>query len=139
MKYHTNICERLAAHINAENARSAWSKGVKIYALELLEELDTAINDGYFKAEDVNDRFKLREQLRNGAASWQDYSWGGCSLIYDPDIAKRLCTPSELRKTREGERRPNSREEWLDVQARALTQAERHVLRAVRAEEMEVL
>ena len=123
MKYHTNICERLAARINAENARSAWSKGVKIYALELLEELDTAINDGYFKAEDVNDRFKLRAQLRNGAASWHDYSWGGCSLIYDPDIAKR---------------RPNSREDWLDVQARALSQASGRIYLAARAEEMEV-
>ena len=138
MKYHTNICERLAAHINAENARSAWSKGVKIYALELLEELDTAINDGYFKAEDVNDRQKLHAQLLNGAASWHDYSWGGCSLIYDPDIAKRLCTPSELRKTREGERRPNSREDWLDVQTRALYQASGRIYLAARAEEMEV-
>lgn len=138
MKYHTNICERLAARINAENARSAWSKGVKIYALELLEELDTAINDGYFKAEDVNDRFKLSAQLRNGAASWHDYSWGGCSLIYDFDIAERLCTPSELRKTREGERRPNSREDWLDVQARALSQASGRIYLAARAEEMEV-
>ena len=138
MKYHTNICERLAARINAENTRSAWSKGVKVYALELLEELDAAINDGYFKAEDVADRFKLREQLRNGAASWHDYSWGGCSLIYDPDIAKRLCTPSEMRKTREGERRPNSREDWLDVQARALSQASGRIYLAARVEEMEV-
>lgn len=138
MKYHTNICERLAARINAENARSAWSKGVKVYALELLEGLDMAINNGYFKAEDVTDRQKLHAQLLNGATSWSVYIWGGSSLIYDPDIAKRLCTPSELRKTRDGERRPNSREDWIDVQARALTQAERHVLRAVRAEEMEV-
>ena len=124
--------------IESTNPRSAWNRGVKAYALELLEELDAAINDGYFKAEDVADRFKLREQLRNGAASWHDYSWGGCSLIYDPDIAKRLCTPSEMRKTREGERRPNSREDWLDVQARALYQASGRIYLAVRAEEMEV-
>ena len=97
-----------------------------------------AINDGYFKAEDVNDRQKLHAQLLNGATSWRVCSWDGSSLIYDFDIAERLCTPSELKKTRNGERRPNSREDWLDVQARALTQAERHVLRAVRAEEMEV-
>ena len=45
------------------------------------------------------------------------------SIIYDSDIAERLCTPSELKKTRNGERKPNSREEWLDVQARALRQA----------------
>ena len=45
------------------------------------------------------------------------------SLIYNEDIAERLCTPSELKKTRHGERRPNAREEWLDTQARALFQA----------------
>lgn len=138
MKYHTNICERLAARINAESARSAWSKGIKVYALELLEELDAAINDGYFKAEDVNDRQKIHAQLLNGATSWSVYSWGGSSLIYDSDIAERTCTPSELKKTRNGERRPNSQEDWLDVQARALTHAGRRGIRAVRAEEMEV-
>ena len=46
---------------------------------------------------------------------------------YGGDIAERLCTPSELKKTRHGERRPNSREEWLDTQARALHQAARRV------------
>lgn len=47
---------------------------------------------------------------------------GGCGLIYDRDIAETLCTPSELRKTKNGERNPNSREQWLDVQARAAFQ-----------------
>ena len=51
-------------------------------------------------------------------------------MIYDGDIAERLCCPSELKKTRNGERRPNSREEWLDVQARALRQASYMVRRA---------
>ena len=61
--------------------------------------------------------------LLNGAESWRAYSYGGCSLIYDADIAERLCSPSEYAKTREGERAPNSRETWLDCQARALGQA----------------
>lgn len=56
---------------------------------------------------------------------------GGCSLIYDSDIAERLCCPSELRKTHNGERRPNSKEEWLDTQARALTQAANRVCRHI--------
>jgi hypothetical protein len=63
----------------------------------------------------------------NGAKDWSQYSWGGCSLIYDAAIARRLCTPSELKKTRNGERRPNSNEEWLDTQARALNQAFRNI------------
>ena len=61
--------------------------------------------------------------MLNGAKDWNQYSWGALSLIYDCDIAERLSAPSELKKTRGGERRPNSREEWLDVQARALQQA----------------
>lgn len=53
-------------------------------------------------------------------------------MIYDSDIAERLCNPSELKKTRNGERRPNGREEWLDTQARALFQAANRVCRHIR-------
>lgn len=95
--------------------RSAWDRGVKIYALELLEDIP---GDSVPAS-----REDLRAALLNGARDWKQYSWGGCALVYDEDIASRLCTPSELKKTRNGERRPNAREEWLDVQARALRQA----------------
>ena len=71
---------------------------------------------------------ECREWMLNGAADWSCYSWGGCSLIYDRQIATRLCGPSELKKTRHGERKSNSREEWLDIQARALLQACNRVL-----------
>lgn len=65
--------------------------------------------------------------LLNGASNWSQYSWGGCSLIYDRDIAERTCNPSELKKTRNCERKPNSRKEYLDVQARALFQAAQRI------------
>ena len=73
---------------------------------------------------------EFKEWLKNGASDWDQYSWGGSSLIYNSDIAERLCCPSELKKTRNGERRPNSREEWLDTQARALRQAAGRLTRA---------
>jgi hypothetical protein len=38
-----------------------------------------------------------------------------------------------MKRTRCGERKPNRREEWLDVQARALFQACNRVKKAVRA------
>ena len=103
----------LSALITAMPARSAWKRGVRAYALEMVEGADGELSP-------VTD---LKKELLNGAANWREYSYGGCALIYDADIAERLCSPSEYRKTREGQRAPNARETWLDVQARALGQA----------------
>ena len=100
--------KELSETITAMPARSAWRRGVKAYALEMVD----GIEDGFTQA-----------SLLNGAENWRAYSYGGCALIYDSDIAERLCAPSEYRKTREGQRAPNARESWLDVQARALGQA----------------
>ena len=124
--------EKLYQSIESEKQRSAWNKGVTQYALEMVEQLGEQINGGYFEELDLTESKKVRAALLNGAADWSQYSWGGCSLIYDSDIAERLCCPSELKKTRNGERRPNSREEWLDVQARALFQAANRICRHIR-------
>lgn len=105
-------------------SRSAWERGVAEAAEDLF---DWSIDEsGKTEAELMAiyaDRNKLRKLLLNGASSWLVYSWGGSALCYDEDIARRYCTPSELRRTANGSKRPNSREEWLDVQARALHQA----------------
>ena len=118
---------RTAAEIIRENlnisTRSAWLRGVAKYAAELLDELDEAERYGYFAHEDIAAPRILRKALLNGASDWKQYSEGGCSLIYDAEIAARLCNASELKRTRNGQREPNSRESWLDVQARALHQA----------------
>lgn len=120
--------------INNHAIRSAWDNGVKLYALELIEQLEEAIDDGCFSENYFSAPKVLWCCLLNGAANWREYSWGGCSLIYDAQIAERLCTPSEFVRTRGGERRPNRREEWLDVQARALNQAARWIIDAARTE-----
>lgn len=115
--------DRAREELKKRAARSAWKRGVIEYALELLDDLTEQYDDG-----DVpTDAATLERDMLNGARDWSQYSWGGCSLIYDGDIAERLCTPSELKITRNGERKPNAREEWLDVQARALFQAARLV------------
>ena len=105
--------KELFALLTATPARSAWRRGVRAYALEMIEGADGELSS-------VAD---LKTELLNGARTWKEFSDGGCALIYDSEIAERLCAPSEYRKTREGERAPNSRETWLDVQARALEQA----------------
>ena len=107
--------------------RSAWDKGVTIYALELLEEY---AERAAYEGRQAANAAEFKEWLKNGATDWNQYSWGGSSLIYDSDIAERLCCPSELKKTRNGKRRPNSREEWLDTQAKALYQAAGRLTRA---------
>jgi len=106
---------QLRKAIEASPARSAWDKGVKLYALEIIQELP-ADKEFYSSPADKKD-------LLNGADDWHQYSEGGCSLIYNQDIAERLCSPSEYRRTKEGKNPPNARENWLDVQARALYQA----------------
>ena len=78
----------------------------------------------------------LQKELLNGADNWRQYSEGGCALIYDADIAERLCSPSELKRCKGGERQPNSRENWIECQARALGQAANLVRRAWHFEQL---
>lgn len=99
---------------------SAWKRGVKEYTDELLDNLEEKAQS--YERLPKNEK-ELKEWLLNGAMDWEDYSYGGCSLIYDSQIAERLCTPSELKKKDGGRLAPNSQESWLDVQTRALRQA----------------
>lgn len=93
-----------------KKARSAWERGVILYAIDLLNDLE-------------EDDELTEKNLLNGARDWKQYSEGGCSLIYDENICRRLCAPWEMKRANYGELPPNSKETWLDVQARALYQA----------------
>ena len=125
--------EKIRVIIENKPTRSAWDNGVKAYALEFLERLQEGINGGYIDPADLESPALLKKVLLNGAVNWLQYSAGGCSLIYDGDIAERLCTPSEYKRKRGGDLQPNSRVTWLDVQARALQQAARWIINAARA------
>ena len=115
MKTADMIFEKIA-HLNP---RSAWNHGVMRYALELINTVEVG--------EEITEKKMLK-----GAKDWKQYSEGGCSLVYDGDICHRLCTPSEIKKTHNGERRPNKQETWLDTQARALYQAARLIMKIKR-------
>ncbi len=105
-------------------AKSAWDKGVLIYALELF--------DNYIETSDIDSIKQVtKKDLLQGASNWSEYSRGGCSLIYDENICKRLCTTSEQKRKRYGDLNPNSNEDWLDVQARALHQASQLIISIV--------
>lgn len=108
--------EDIKKTLEKEKSRSAWKAGVILYAIEILD--------------NIEDKKEITEKnLLDGAEDWKEYSYGGCALIYDKDICHRLCTPSEIKKTRDGERNPNSREIWIDVQARALHQAAQLIMK----------
>lgn len=124
------VFKKMVEELEARKDRSAWNRGVNAYAFELVEELERRAE---YEGHNPEAGKECREWMLNGADDWSAYSWGGSSLIYNGDIAERLCSPSELKKTRDGERRPNSREEWLDVQARALFQACNRVARLYRS------
>lgn len=101
---------------------SKWQQGVNKYAQELLQDL---------KDEGLE---ITKANLLNGASDWKEYSYGGNSCIYDWEIAERLATPSEIKsRTRKDgslNSMANTRETWLDVQARALFQASLIVMKA---------
>lgn len=100
-------------------AASAWGKGVNEYAYELVEAIAEYVEDVELD--------NVESVLLNGSSDWLQYSYGCCSLIYNVDIAERLCTPSELKKAtrKDGSLGDNANrsETWLDCQARALAQA----------------
>ena len=115
------LLEAVAA---VKHGRSAWSRGVQAYAVELVESLEDSA--------DLANEWMLQKELLNGADNWRQYSEGGCALVYNVDIAERLCSPSELKRNKWGMLPPNGRENWLEVQARALWQAHKVVERAWR-------
>lgn len=111
--------QELVEKLEKLTPRSAWSRAVVSDALDLIEKLDCL--------EFPNNWEELKKLLLNGAADWSEYSYGGCALVYNEDIARHYCTPSELRRVTHADgtisERANARENWIDVQARALQQA----------------
>lgn len=124
--------EKVRANLNGMKKRSAWDRGVDTYAQGLVDDLEEWMEGGYIDQADIQSR-RLEKILLNGADGWKHYSWSGCSLCYDRQIAERLCSPSELKRSHGGALQPSQREHWLDVQARALVQAYLRVKMAVDA------
>lgn len=111
--------------VSATPCRSTWGRAVREDAVEILNSAIEEYGEGYTP----DDLEHFEKILLNGAEGWKSYSYGGNALIYDRDIAEHYCTPSKFKASREGRRNPNRRENWLDVQARALFQAWRMIER----------
>ena len=111
--------------------KSTWERGVKSYALEMLENVEdtTAPACTLTLGQLINhvgyNSVKIG-MFANQYNACQEVSWGGNFEIYNGDIAERLASPTEIKKCtrKDGSlRNPNSRESWLDVQTRAIWQA----------------
>ena len=81
-----------------KHARGTYQKGIYNYAFELVDN----IADNYIStAEELEHLEKitnLKERALNGAKTWSQYSWGGCSLCYNYDILSRLFCKSIVKK-----------------------------------------
>lgn len=110
---------RALDYVDESKARSAWQRGVKLYAHELFGNLFYWTTQGHY----LDGIAEAEEKALNGAKSWAQYSRGGFSLVADWEIAERLCNPSEFKRCKGGQRAPNRSEDWIDVQSRALYQA----------------
>ena len=97
--------------------RSCWSRGVASLICDYGE-------DVLKEHEGETTTIKEFNKLWNcGAETLRESVYGGCFDIWNYDIAKRLCTPSEFKRSNEGMRNPNRREDWLGVEYRAVYHA----------------
>lgn len=116
-----------------KKARSRWRVAVVCDAIDLIEQADQWAQDL------PKDPEKAETLLLNGAKDWRAYSYSGLGLIWDWDIAVHYCTNSELKKVtlKDGNirQKANARENWADVQARALFQACELIKEIIRKED----
>ena len=127
----TDFINKVRAELDSMSQRSYWNRGVNAYAHDFADELEEALDGGYIEQDDLRSANLLEKQLLNGADNWSHYCWSGCTLCYNDQIAERLCTPTELKRTRNGMNPPNSREDWQDVQTRAVVQAYSRIRKAI--------
>lgn len=101
-------------------ARSQWGRAVHDDAVAILGMI---VDDG--RNYELQSSKQLESLMLSGAENWKEYSYGchGCSLPSDVEIAKHYSNNTELKMTNFGLKKPNSRETWMDVQARGLYQS----------------
>ena len=99
-----------------------WKKAVNNYAIDMFDNLVN--NDKSVFVKSINEK-----DLLDGEKNWNEYSWNGRALCYDQDIRKIL-DPND-----KGEQaRSIDGKLWLDVQAEALNQSAKILLRVINEE-----
>ena len=111
---------KIKTWIENESCRSKWERAVRDYALEMISQCEEKNITSYKELINHADAKNMDDY-----AIAKDLSEGGCFEICNADIAKRLCTPSELKRCtrKDGTIRDLPHETWIDVQTRAVYQA----------------
>lgn len=130
--------QQLRDAVANEKQRSTYDRGVQGYALEMLDAVicgeyhDQMTKDSPAKTltaalllNHVGGCHMFIGMFRCADARQLclDVSWGGNFEIYDEDIARRLCPPSVLKRTKNGKKTWRKDYPWLDAQAEALHRA----------------
>lgn len=123
-----NINE-LIKTIENEQPKSQYEKAKKYYALEICDNIKNHYN---FRNLDKNleNVENLQEYAMNGADSWSQYSWGGCSLVYNEDILQNIFCKSIAKKYQNADTVRGIH--LLDYQANALVKAFSHIKRILK-------
>lgn len=108
----------LRASVEAFRPRSAWSRGVRAYALDLIDSIEEMSN---YEMNNYGEYLAISEEVAlNGADCWSNYAAGGCGLVYTSAILERLCTASALRRL---SRSGRCDIDAIEIEGRALSQA----------------
>lgn len=87
--------------LTQEKPRSAWARGVNNIAMKIVREIleEYADEEPHFNRVDDFSKHFYGVSLREAVD-------GGCFLIYDYDIAKNFCSPSELKRVKKRRAQP---------------------------------
>ncbi len=92
--------EKLSIMISSSPARGAWSRGVRAYAHDIINNF---FEWAAFNEDNGEPLPVLAEKVAlNGANNWKHYSEGGGGLVYSYSIAERLFNASEFKKFEAG-------------------------------------
>ncbi len=127
---HLKFTDYLKYEITCLETSSAWNHGVLKYALDLAENLEKhyKCNPHYVPQTEE----ELREIILSGTRDFEQYSNAGMSLTDKEEVIKRLCGTSMSDKYKSTKLEPNEHEDWYEVQARALNQAYRVIVKLYR-------
>lgn len=118
----------LRDELYATPAETVWRSGVRSYAVELFTDVAEARGLNIF--DDVTVEITETELL-NGADNWLHFSKGGCALVFNEDICRRLYGNKTHEKFFKSKNTSQNQPDWIELQAKALESAAKLVMKTV--------